>query len=369
MLCVGALCAACKGAPPPAPPPVEVKVALVAKGDAVVTEDLAGDVRASQQVNIRARVGGVILKKHFIDGSRVEEGQVLFSIDPLELLAARADARARLAEAQANLAQANQEVERYRPLVDANAIPRQTYDTAVTTAQQSSARVDALKAVLTQAELSLGYTTVRSPLSGRIGEAQVSEGTLIAAGQTVLAIVSREDPAWIYFSISENTLLDLARRYLKGAAQPRHVTLTLSDGSRYPEEGHVNFADRAVDPRTGTITLRAEFPNPQRVLQPGMFVRARIVMETLSGALLVPDLAVQDQLGRKFVMVVGQGDRAEQRPVTLGPRIDDRWVVEKGLTEGERVVVEGLQKARPGTPLSPIPYAAAAPAPAAGGTR
>jgi membrane fusion protein, multidrug efflux system len=354
LLVACALCVACGTPPPPAePPPVEVKVMLVVQRDTAVSVERVGDVRGSQEVDVRARVGGVVMKKHFTDGTYVKEGQVLFTIDPREFLAARADARARLAEAQANLAQANQEVERYRPLVEANAIPKQTYDTAVTTAQQSSARVDALEAAVTQADLSVEYATVRAPLSGHIGEAQVFEGALVLAGQTLLATISRDDPAWVYFSISETALLEAERRFLEGLARPRSARTTLSDGTPYPHEGRINFADRAVDPRTGTMTLRAEFPNPDRVLKPGMFVRTRVVAETIPNALLVPDVAVQEQLGRNFVIVVGEGDKAEQRAVTLGPRVEGQWVIEKGLSAGERVVVEGLQKARPGTPLKP----------------
>lgn len=353
---------ACQGAPAPGePPPVEVKVTPVAQRDTAVSVELVGDVRGSQEVDVRARVGGVVTKKHFRDGSYVEEGRALFTIDPRSFIAARADARARLAGAEANLSQAQQEVERYRPLVAANAIPKQTYDTAVTTAQQSGAQVEALKAAVTQADLSLEYATVRAPLSGRIGEAQVFEGALVLAGQTLLATISRDDPAWVYFSISENDLIALTRRHLEeGQARPRSVTVTLSDGTPYPHEGRINFADRAVDPRTGTFTLRAEFSNPKRVLRPGMFVRARISVDRIPGALLVPDLAVQEQLGRHFVIVVGAGDKAEQRAVTLGPRVEGAWVIEKGLTAGERVVVEGLQKARPGTPLKPTLVAAPA---------
>lgn len=356
LLAAGALLAVgCNRTPPPAPTqPVDVKVTPIARRDAVVLVERVGDVRGSQQVDVRSRVSGVIVKKHFKDGSFVKEGDVLFTVDPREFLAVRADARARLAEAQANLAQANQEVERYRPLVEANAIPKQTYDNAVTTAQQSAARVEALRASVTQADLSLEYSTVRAPLSGHIGEAQVFEGALIQAGQTVLATVSRDDPAWVYFSISENALIELTRRELEqGEEQSRAATITLSDGTRYPHGGRLNFADRAVDPNTGTITLRAEFPNPERVLQPGMFVRTRMISETIPNALLVPDVAVQEQLGRNFVIVVGDGNKAEQRAVTLGARVENHWVVEKGLAAGERVVVEGLQKARPGTPLKP----------------
>jgi membrane fusion protein (multidrug efflux system) len=346
---------------------VEVKVVSILQRDTTVSVDLVGDVRGSQQVDVRARVGGVIVKKSFTDGTYVQEGQVLFTIDPREFLAARADARARHAEALANLAQANQEVERYRPLVEANAIPKQTYDTAVTTAQQSSARVDALEAAVTQADLSLEYATVRAPLSGHIGEAQVFEGALVLPGQTLLATVSRDDPAWVYFSISENFLIEVMRRQLEGGrSQSRTATLTLSDGSAYSPQGLINFADRAVDPRTGTMTFRAEFPNPDRVLQPGMFVRTRVIANTIPSALLVPDVAVQEQLGRNFVIVVGKGDQAEQRAVTLGPRVGNEWVVEKGLSAGERVVVEGLQKTHPGTQLKPTSAVAAPKASAPG---
>jgi membrane fusion protein (multidrug efflux system) len=353
VLAAAAGCSKQQGPPPQAG--VEVKAVAAQLGSTDIYRDFVGEVRGSQEVEIRSRVSGILLGKHFEDGGLVNEGDLLYTIDAREYRAQVATAEAQLAAAEANLARARQDVERYEPLLRENAISRQVYDTAVATAKQASAQVEASRAAITEAKLGVEYATVRAPLTGRIGASLVFEGALITAGQTLLATISADDPAWVYFSVSEADLLAHERRLReRGGADDdasRTVRLQLSDGSLYPAPGLINFADRALDPTTGTYRLRAEFPNPRHDLRPGLFARIRVIAERRSGVIMLPDRAVQQQLGRYFVTVVGEGDRAESRPVELGPRLGNQVVIEKGVAAGDRVVVEGIQKARPGTPL------------------
>jgi membrane fusion protein (multidrug efflux system) len=348
-------CNRAPGTPPPAP--VDVRVIEVRPQTTEVYRDLVGEVRGSQEVEIRSRVSGILLQKLFVDGSVVQKGDLLYRIDAREYRAQLANTEAQLASAQANLARAQQDVNRYEPLVAENAISQQVYDNAVAAAKQAAAQVEASRAAITEAKLGVEYAEIRAPLSGRIGASQVFEGALIEAGDTKLAEISRDDPAWVYFSLSEAELLDYQRRY--GTAEPaansprRQVRLTLSDGSEYPEEGRINFADRALDATTGTYTLRAEFPNPAHQLVPGLFARIRVTADVRNNALIVPDRAVQQQLGRYFVTVVGKDKKAEAHPVQLGPRVGTHWIIEGGVKRGDLLVVEGLQKAPPGTPLNP----------------
>ena len=352
---------ACGNKAPPAMThaPVEVKVITVEPSSTITYADKVGEVRGSQQVDLRARVNGILLQTHFEDGALVEKGQLLFSIDAREYRAQANSARAQLASAEANLYRARQDVARYEPLLADEAISRQVYDNAVAAARQAQAQVDASRATLQETELGLEYAEVRAPLHGRIGATQVFPGGLITAGQTELATISADDPAWVYFTISEAELLDFERRMggrEVAADDPlRNVQLVLSDGSVYPLPGRINFSDRAIDSTTGTYKLRAEFPNPNHTLLPGLFARVRATGAKLDNALIVPDRAVQEQLGRYFLTVVADGDKAEMRPVTLGQRFGNRQVIVGGLQAGDRVVVEGIQKARPGTTLKVVP--------------
>jgi membrane fusion protein (multidrug efflux system) len=310
----------------------------------------------------------------------VQKGQLLFSIDAREYVAQVATARAQVAAAEANAARARQDVARYEPLLADEAISRQVYDNAVAAQRQAEAQVQATRSALEATGLGLEYTEVRAPLSGRIGVARVFEGDLVTAGQTQLATLSSDDPAWVYFSISEAELLAYQKQVgvaQLGAADPlRQVSLILGDGEQYPLPGRINFGDRALDPTTGTYKLRAEFPNPEHRLTPGQFARVRGKGQSLADAIIVPDRAVQEQLGRYFLLVVGEGEEAEARPVELGPRFGNRQVVKSGLKAGDRVIVEGQMKARPGTPvkvtevkledfIGPAPAAAVNDAPAA----
>jgi membrane fusion protein (multidrug efflux system) len=338
-------------------PPVDVKVITVAVAPTEIYRDLVGEVRGSQEVEIRSRVTGVLTGKHFADGSIVSKDSLLYTIDAREYRAQVATAEANLASAEANLARARQDVQRYEPLLAENAISQQVYDNAVAAAKEAAAQVAASRAAIAEAKLGVEYAQLRAPLTGRIGASEVFEGALITAGQSRLATISDDDPAWVYFSLSEAELLDYQRLY--GTEEPapdapqRRVRLSLSDGSVYPRPGWINFSDRALDSTTGTYTLRAEFPNPDHALVPGLFARIRLTTERRAHAIVLPDRAVQQQLGRYFVTAVGTDGKAEARPVKLGPRLGTQWLILEGVAAGDRIVVEGTVKARPGTPLKP----------------
>lgn len=353
------LASACSAPPPPAAPPpvVPVKAMTIVERTADITSEYVGEVRGSEEVEVRARVTGVMLSKHFVDGTIVKKGDLLFRVDDREFRNQLAQARANVAEVETLLVQARQDVARYTPLVKTQAISRQMYDNAVAAENQAAARVEAVKAGIAAANLAIEYAQVRAPITGRIGEALLLPGGLVAAGNTALARISQDHPAWVYFSVSEQQLLEFTRRFAAAADRAaaveriRHVRLTLADGTEYPEVGSINFADRAIDPKTGSYTLRAQFANDTGLLRPGQYARIRLVADRIEKALLVPDRAVQEQLGSYFVTVVGAGDKAELRSVTLGPRTGSAVIVTSGLKSGERVVVEGTLKARPGMAL------------------
>ena len=360
-LCVATLIlAACKEAPPPpAPMAPEVVVETLAGRTTPLTVDVVAEVKAYREVDIYSRVSGQLVKQAFKPGQKIKDGDLLFSIDPRAYDEAIIDAQAKLAEAEAVLARARQDVARYKPLLPDNAIPRQTYDQAVASEQQNAAVVKARRAGLERARLDRSYAEVRSPISGQIGLQKLEVGALATAGQTVLATVSTLDPVVAYFSIAEVDYLNLAKRFMqerkegKGEAK-NPIELILADGSVYGETGEIDFADRALNAATGTLTLRAVFPNPSGLLRPGMNTRVRIVYEVAQDALLIPQKAVTELLGKQFVAVVGEGDKVEQRPITTGARLGELWLVQGGLKAGERIVVEGVQKAQAGVVVKPV---------------
>lgn len=360
-LCVATLIlAACKEAPPPpAPMAPEVVVETLAGRTTPLTVDVVAEVKAYREVDIYSRVSGQLVKQAFKPGQKIKDGDLLFSIDPRAYDEAIIDAQAKLAEAEAVLARARQDVARYKPLLPDNAIPRQTYDQAVASEQQNAAVVKARRAGLERARLDRSYAEVRSPISGQIGLQKLEVGALATAGQTVLATVSTLDPVVAYFSIAEVDYLNLAKRFMQereaGKSEDKSpIELILADGSVYGEAGAIDFADRALNAATGTLTLRAVFPNPSGLLRPGMTTRVRIVYEVAQDALLIPQKAVTELLGKQFVAVVGEGDKVEQRPITTGPRLGELWLVQSGLKAGERIVVEGVQKAQAGVVVKPV---------------
>lgn len=357
--------AACTEKTKPAPPaPPEVIVEHLSGQTTPLTVDVVAEVKAFREVDIYSRISGQLVKQAFKPGQKIKEGELLFSIDPRAYDEAAIDAQAKLAEAESVLARTRQDVERYKPLLPDNAIPRQTYDQAVATEQQNVAVVQARRAGVERARIDRSYADVRSPISGQIGLQKLEVGALASAGQTVLATVSTLDPVVAYFSIPEVDYITLAKRFMAEqkdnkteAKQP--IELILADGSVYSETGLIDFADRALSAATGTLTLRAVFPNPSGLLRPGMNTRVRLIYEVAQDALLIPQKAVSELLGKQFVAVVGGGDKIEQRPISTGARIGELWLVKAGLKAGERIVVEGVQKAQPGTVVKPVAAPAA----------
>lgn len=338
----------------------EVVVMPVRAAPTRLSLDIVGEIKALREVDLRARVTGNLIDITFKPGQEVKEGDLLFVIDPGPYQAALATAKAGLAQAKAALFQVQQDVERYKPLLPDNAIPRQVYDQTVAQLEQQKAVVASQKASVERAQLDLDYTRVISPLIGRIGLQKVEIGALVSAGQTSLATVSTLDPVAVYFSVSENEYLDYIRR--KSRHEPGHaergsdvVELVLADGSVFAEKGRIDYMDPTVNATTGTLTLRAIFPNPDYLLKAGMNSRVRVYYDEIEAAILIPQKSVTETLGKTFVTVVGAGNKAELRPVELGPRMGEQWLVESGLSDGETIVVEGVQKARPGMTVNPIP--------------
>lgn len=341
----------------------EVTVMTVTPQSARLSLDIVGEIKAMREVELRPRVTGTITHIAFEPGREIKEKDLLFTIDAGPYEVALANARAGLAQAQASLSRVRQDIERYKPLLPDNAIPRQVYDQAVAQAAQEEAVVAGRQAAVDKARLDLEYTKVTSPLTGRVGLQKVELGSLVTAGQTPLVNVSTLDPVVVYFSISENEYLSLAKKRepppkaKKKEGSDQTVDLLLADGDIYEEKGHVDYVDPTIDPASGTLTLRAVFANPKRLLRAGMNSRVRVYYDELDAALLVPQKAVTETLGRYFLTVLDDNNKVDLRPVKLGTRQSDLWLVEEGLRAGERIVVDGIQKARPGMVVTPRPLA------------
>jgi membrane fusion protein (multidrug efflux system) len=305
----------------------------------------------------------------FEEGSNVKEGQVLFEIDPLPLQASLNSAKASLAKAEASLKESKAKVARYEELVKINAISKQVYDEAVATLGQNEADVQATKAALQTAELNLGYAQVTAPISGRIGKALVTEGALVSATEaTQLAVIRQLDPVYFDFTQSSTEVLRLKRAMESGSLQSAapgqaSITLILEDATTYSHPGKLLFSDISVDPTTGMITLRAEIPNPENLLMPGMFARAQIVEGVKTNALTIPQRTMaRGPAGASTVLVVNDQDKVELRTIVAEQTVGNKVVVTKGLKAGERIIVEGVQKAPPGSVVKPVPFAPAPPA-------
>jgi membrane fusion protein (multidrug efflux system) len=357
----------CSKAGPQGPAAPEVYVADVVQRDVPVYTELVGQTKGSQDVEIRARVEGYLESVNFTEGTYVTKGTLLYQIDPKPFEASLAAAKANLATAQARLDKTNNDVARYRPLVAEQAVSRQELDNALSAQEAARAQVDAAKAAVEQAALDLGYTRITSPLDGLAGTTQVKAGNLVGRGEsTLLTTVSAMDPILFRAGISEAEYLRIARRVLeKGERQAERETptieLLLADGTVFPHKGRIDSIERAVDPTTGTLAVQFKFPNPDHLLRPGQYGRARFVVQTKKGALLVPQRAVQELQNLYSVAVVGADNKVAFRNVKVGPRVDSLWVIDEGLKPGEKVIVEGLQKVREGATVSPKPVPAAAP--------
>jgi membrane fusion protein (multidrug efflux system) len=345
-----------KQAPPPPPP--EVKVATVLQRDVPIYVEAIGQTRGSTEIVLRARVEGFIQTIDFKEGTPVRKGQLLYTIDPRPFEAVVAQARGRLAEAEARLARATQDVVRYEPLVAKNAISRQDHDKALVVQWAAEAAVAAAKASAERAEIDLGYTRVVAPEDGLVGKTEVYPGTLVGRGQsTLLTHISQIRTIHVRISVPEREYLHYARKVQerggRAAAAKLPFELILADGSVLPDKGQLVFADRNVDPQTGTILLEAAFPNPTRIVRPGQYARVRFAVDMKPGAILVPQRAVSELQGIYNVAVVGGDDTVEVRMVKPAERIGRLWVVDSGLKGGECIVVEGLQKVRPGVKVKP----------------
>lgn len=344
------------------PPPAEVGVVTIAPSAAALTTDLPGRVEASRVAEVRARTAGVVLERRFREGADVKAGDVLYRIDPAPLQAALARAEAVLARAQANEVQATLRAERFAPLVETRAISRQDYDDAVAAQAEARADVAGAKAAVATARLDLGYATVTAPIDGRIGRAEVTEGALVGQGAaTLLARIQQLDVVYVDITQSSSELLRLRRALQRGelaqvAPDAATVTIVRGDGSEHPHPGTLLFTDVSVDPSTGAVSLRAEVPNPDGDLLPGEFVRARLPQAVLTDAITVPQQAVARSGGGASVLVVGPEDKVAVRPVEVGDAIGDAWLVTSGLAAGDRVIVDGLQKARPGSAVKPVAW-------------
>jgi membrane fusion protein (multidrug efflux system) len=351
-----------KEAPAGAPP--EVYVTDVIQKDVPVYMELVGQTKGSQDVEIRARVEGYLDRVAFTEGAFVHRGALLYQIDPKPLEAALANARANLATAEARLAKSNTDVNRLTPLARQQAVSQQELDNALSAQDAARAQVDANRAAVDKATLDLGYTRVTSPIDGLVGTTQVKAGNLVGRGEsTLLTTVSQVNPILFRAGISEAEYLRLAREVAasgKPAVQGATIELLLADGTLHPHKGRVDAIERAVDPTTGTLAVQFTFPNPERVVRPGQYGRARFVVETKQGALLVPQRAVAELQNLHSLAVVGEGNKVSFRTVKVGPRVDSLWVIEEGLKPGEKVVVEGLLRVRDGAVVVPKPAAAAA---------
>jgi len=357
------LTAACGQKPQgPAPSAPEVAIITAAPERLAVTNELPGRLEANRTAQVRARVAGIVQKRTFTEGSDVKEGQVLFRIDPRSYQASYESAEATLARAEANHTQASLKLQRYKPLVEINAISKQEFDDATAAQKQAAAEVAAAKAARTNAGLSLGYATVTAPISGRIGRALVTEGALVGQGDaTPLAQIQQIDPIYVNLTQSSSELAQLRQALQSGQLQgagpgEAKVKLIMEDGTPYPLAGRLLFSDMVVDETTGAVTLRALFPNPKRMLLPGMFVRAQLQQAVNQQAIAVPMQAVLRTSDGASVMVVGEGDKVETRRVTTVSSAGDRWIIGEGLKPGDRVIVEGLQKVRPGVPVRAVEW-------------
>ncbi len=341
----------------PAPvemPPPTVGIVIAESRNVENIAEVPGRVQAVRTAQVRARVDGIVQERVYDEGSDVEAGEVLFRIDPRELRANVSAVEASLKRAEATAANAAQDVDRYEGLVEDQAISKQEYDAAVARLRTAQADVAQTRAQLESAKLALSYTTVTAPIAGRAGRAQVTEGALVsAASATLLTTIEQFDPVYVNFSQSSSYLLSIRRDIAAGTLTvPQlgrvEVTVVLEDGSIYPHKGHLDFLDLSIDEATGTAAVRAEVPNPERVLLPGQFVRARIEAGLRANAFLIPQRAVQLAAGGSSVYIVDEDDTVAVRPIKTGALRGGDWLVSDGLQAGDRVIVDGVQKIQPG---------------------
>ncbi|SFF50829.1 membrane fusion protein, multidrug efflux system [Fontimonas thermophila] len=349
--------AACTAPTPPAPPPVAVTVMTVLPRPATVEAEYVAELAASNTVEIRPRVSGLLERQVAVEGQAVKKGQVLFVIDRQPYVAALEQAKAALAQAEATLQQAERDLARVQPLSELEAVSQQELDAAVARERASRAAVIAARAAVRTAELNLEYTVVSAPVDGIVGRAQFRVGGLVTAYQSLLTTLYDTDPMYVNFSISEQRMLELQRRFGADAADhyrnPDSFRILLADGSVYPHPARLTLVDAAVDRRTGTLPVRLEVANPDGRLRDGQFARVIVAVDHIDDALLVPQRAVQELQGKTSLWVVSADNHVHNRDVRMGPRIGADWLVAEGLKPGETIVVDGLQRLRPGIEVKP----------------
>jgi membrane fusion protein (multidrug efflux system) len=337
-------------------PPPEVAVVTVAPTTLPVRYEYVGQTAGFREVEVRARVNGILLKRNYQEGATVKRGQSLFLIDPAPFQVALAKAEAELATADARQAQATREADRLKSVLDIRAVSRKEYDDAVSSAQIAAAEVKAATARVTEAKLNLDYTRVESPITGVSSRALQSEGTLVSGPQVLLTSVTQVDPIYVIFGIPEADQLRIrrdveAKRLQLPPDQRFVVSVTLADGTTHGKQGKLDFTDVRVNPATGTIEARADLPNADGMLRPGQFVRVRLTGATRPNALTVPQRAVLEGPKGKFVYVVNAESKVEARPVAVGEWAGEAWVIDSGIAAGDKVVTDGVMKIGPGAPV------------------
>ena len=355
------------------PPPPEVGVVTIHAQPVSLTSELPGRTSAFRSADVRPQVNGLILKRLFTEGDDVKQGQQLYQIDPAPYQAALDSAKASVQRAKASVTVAQLTVDRDRPLVKASAVSRQDLDNAIATLEQGKADLASGEASVESANVNLAYTKVFSPISGHSGRSSVTEGALVTANQTTpLVTITQLDPIYVDVTQPVTTLLRLKRELASGklklaGANQAEVHLTLEDGTEYPQAGRLQFSEVTVDEATGSVTLRAIFPNPDGILLPGMFVRERIQEGVSEHGLLVPQQAVtRDMRGEPTTLVVDKDNKVERRQLTADRAIGADWLVLGGISDGDRVIVEGVQKVRPGITVKPVEQTAQAASPGSG---
>jgi membrane fusion protein (multidrug efflux system) len=338
----------------PAPPPPAVTVTPVVRKDVDIQQEWVGSMLGNIDADIRPKVDGFLLTQLYSEGSYVKKGQPMFQLDQRQTQAAVEQAQGKLERARAVLEQAQIDVKRYTPLVAQRAVSQAELDKATSMERAATAEVDADQAALDNAKLNLGWTTVTSPISGIAGISKVGVGDLMTP-TTIMTTISNVNPINVDFSIAEQDYMRFTREK-SGQAAGRSLQLILGDGTLFPKRGRALLVNREVDTRTGTIQVRAEFPNPGNVLRPGQYARIRAVTEVRKGALLIPQQAVSELQGIYQVGVVGQDNKAAIKTVKLGPQFGDMWVVEFGLEVGENVIVDGLQRVKTGMTVAPAQF-------------
>jgi membrane fusion protein (multidrug efflux system) len=348
------------GGPPPMP---EVAVVTIQAKQVVITTELAGRTSANLVAEVRPQVSGIIQKRLFTEGSDVRAGQALFQIDPALYQAALNNAKAALGRSEANLPAIRLKTDRLRELLAEKAVSQQDYDDASAALKQAQADIQYWQATVETARINLKYTSITAPISGRIGRSNVTEGALVTAQQpTVLATIQRLDPMYVDVPQSTAEVLRLRRGLKEGrldqnGANQKKVKLIMEDGAAYPLEGTLQFRDVTVDPTTGSVMLRVVFPNPKGVLLPGMFVRAVVQEGVNKQAILIPQQAVScDPKGKPLTLIVDAESKVQLRMLSLDRTIGDQWLVSSGLESGERVIMEGMQKVKPGASVKVVPF-------------